>query len=381
MNGMSLIELMIAMTIGLVVLLGLLQIFSSARAAAMLTEGMARAQESSRFAVDSIERDVRMAGHAGCISQQGLSLSSASAFSTTFGASPPSLLDFKVPLQAYEAVGTSPGNAAFVLPSETTSVTGLWSPQLPPQIDAATPDRVAGSDIVVLHLITAEGAPLRTVTGTSWPSLVIDMDDAKLHGFDKAGSSLYAVSDCQSATVFQGAPTANDASMTIIVGPSSSNTAPFQHLYTPDAATVYRAESIVYYVGKGSFSGAPTLVRLRHGGTTRPGVVMDREELVEGIDNLQVLIGSDHASDARKPSGYIDQIATAADAGSEPQRWASVGKLQIGVLAVSPKRAWAKQSAAGSLYSQGALLTPPNDGRYRSIYQTTIAIRNRLGGQ
>ncbi|MBD4909085.1 prepilin-type N-terminal cleavage/methylation domain-containing protein, partial [Xanthomonas citri pv. citri] len=50
MSGLSLIELMIALVIGLVLLLGVIQIFSASRTAAQLSEGASRAQENGRFA-------------------------------------------------------------------------------------------------------------------------------------------------------------------------------------------------------------------------------------------------------------------------------------------------------------------------------------------
>ncbi|KGP31306.1 hypothetical protein NY67_01610 [Xanthomonas citri pv. fuscans] len=68
--GVSLIELMIAMVIGLVLLLGVIQVFSASRTAAQLSEGASRAQENGRFALDYLARDIRMAGHFGCVNDQ-----------------------------------------------------------------------------------------------------------------------------------------------------------------------------------------------------------------------------------------------------------------------------------------------------------------------
>ncbi|WP_031340774.1 PilW family protein, partial [Xanthomonas maliensis] len=68
--GISLIEMMIAMVIGLVLMLGVIQVFSASRTASMLAEGNARAQENGRFALDFLQRDIRMAGHFGCVNDQ-----------------------------------------------------------------------------------------------------------------------------------------------------------------------------------------------------------------------------------------------------------------------------------------------------------------------
>jgi type IV pilus assembly protein PilW len=66
MKGLSLIELMIAMTLGLVIMLGAIGIFLSTARGFQLQEGYARLQENARVAVQMIGHEVRMAGFNGC---------------------------------------------------------------------------------------------------------------------------------------------------------------------------------------------------------------------------------------------------------------------------------------------------------------------------
>ena len=58
--GLSLIELMIALLIGSILLIGLVQVFGASRTAYQLSEGMSRTQENARFAlldsIDSMDR-------------------------------------------------------------------------------------------------------------------------------------------------------------------------------------------------------------------------------------------------------------------------------------------------------------------------------------
>jgi type IV pilus assembly protein PilW len=68
--GLSLIEIMIALAIGSLLILGLVQVFAASRTAYQLSEGMARTQENARFAMDYLQRDIRMAGHYGCVNDQ-----------------------------------------------------------------------------------------------------------------------------------------------------------------------------------------------------------------------------------------------------------------------------------------------------------------------
>lgn len=65
-TGLSLIELMIGMTLGLIVLGAVLYLFAGNRANYRHQESLALVQESGRFALELLARDIRMAGYAGC---------------------------------------------------------------------------------------------------------------------------------------------------------------------------------------------------------------------------------------------------------------------------------------------------------------------------
>jgi type IV pilus assembly protein PilW len=66
-SGMTLIELMIALLIGAFLLAGILQIFISSRQTYRMQEALSRLQENGRFALELIDRDVRMAGYWFCL--------------------------------------------------------------------------------------------------------------------------------------------------------------------------------------------------------------------------------------------------------------------------------------------------------------------------
>ena len=68
-RGLTLVELMIAMLLGLFLLGGLLQIFISSKQTYRMQEGLSRLQENGRFAIDFMARDIRLAGYKGCSSQ------------------------------------------------------------------------------------------------------------------------------------------------------------------------------------------------------------------------------------------------------------------------------------------------------------------------
>jgi type IV pilus assembly protein PilW len=60
-KGMTLIELMVAMTIGSVLMVGALTVYTQSRANYQTADSIARLQENLRFALDTLEPDVRLA--------------------------------------------------------------------------------------------------------------------------------------------------------------------------------------------------------------------------------------------------------------------------------------------------------------------------------
>ena len=62
-QGLTLLELSVASAIGLILLAGISQIFVSGKASYLLQERLSSLQESGRFALHFMQRDLRMAGH------------------------------------------------------------------------------------------------------------------------------------------------------------------------------------------------------------------------------------------------------------------------------------------------------------------------------
>ena len=66
--GFSLVEIMIALLIGLFLMGGILQMFSASQQTYRMQSNLARLQENGRFALDFLAHDLRMAGYWGCLS-------------------------------------------------------------------------------------------------------------------------------------------------------------------------------------------------------------------------------------------------------------------------------------------------------------------------
>src|SRR5690554_2018743 len=68
-GGFSLVELLLALALGLVVVTGIVQLFVGNSQTYNILNGQARLQESARFALEFISQTARSAGYLGCAPQ------------------------------------------------------------------------------------------------------------------------------------------------------------------------------------------------------------------------------------------------------------------------------------------------------------------------
>src|SRR5690554_3932136 len=65
-SGISMLELLVAMSLSIVLLGGVATMFASSRSTYQSNDRLGRIEESGRYALDMIARDVRGAGYVGC---------------------------------------------------------------------------------------------------------------------------------------------------------------------------------------------------------------------------------------------------------------------------------------------------------------------------
>ena len=63
-KGLSIVEFMVAITLGLLLLVGITQIFLSNKTTFNMTDSMSRLEENGRYAMEILARNIRMAGYA-----------------------------------------------------------------------------------------------------------------------------------------------------------------------------------------------------------------------------------------------------------------------------------------------------------------------------
>ncbi|MGY8565206.1 PilW family protein [Paracidovorax citrulli] len=377
MAGVSLVEMMIALVIGMIIMLGVIQVFAASQTASRLSEGASRVQENARFATEFLERDLRMAGHMGCVNDQAHVVKNLGdpVNHLVAGVGSGSPLDFRVSIQGYEAPNTAPGGV-LTLGAAWTAPSGL-----PASISGLNPAPAGGSDVLVLRFLGAEGVPVNQISLAGGASTVTgDADRITRMTKDGVGTpTLFGIADCGHADIFAGALSGNEVKAT---GVDLT-----RYTTQPTGQTMlYRAESLVYYIGRNATTGVNGLRRAR---ADSSGAYSTNEEVVEGIENLQLMFGLDSTPViglATPPVGSVTQAAvasgvtTATDAAGAGQ-WLRVGQVKVGLLAVSPDRSSSidavnRPSVLGVEFAPAA----NNDGRYRSAYEVSVALRNRLFG-
>jgi prepilin-type N-terminal cleavage/methylation domain-containing protein len=67
-HGFTLVEILIAISLGLILMAGIAQVYLSVKKSHQTEQNMARLQENGRFATMLLMRNIRMAGYGGCLS-------------------------------------------------------------------------------------------------------------------------------------------------------------------------------------------------------------------------------------------------------------------------------------------------------------------------
>ena len=145
--GFSLVEMMVALTLGIIVTGAVLASFAGSRTASRSTVGVSAVTDGGRFAISTLTQAIRGAGFLAC--------SAPSPPSTLNVATPaPVMYNFSQPISGFEAAGTGVA-AAIVLPAATVTAprvadgnAGDWVGGLDAQLVGQP---IQGSDVIAVH--------------------------------------------------------------------------------------------------------------------------------------------------------------------------------------------------------------------------------------
>lgn len=340
MRGFSLVELMIAMVIGLIILAAISTILVNSNKNYNTTDSMARLQENARFAMQFIGTDLRRAGYFGCADDI------ESVNSTLNGGSLGGTGGFAV--GAVEGADAISSSVTWLPSGNALDLTGM----------------IDGTDAVAVRYLDLDN-PIVITQAMPNESAVLFVN--KGHGL--VTGDIIAVSDCDSVDIMQltnvqdagGGGKDNLVHNAGTSSPAPGNSTQKLSKKYDSGATVFKLGSYAFYVGSGA-GGQRSLFR---SSTSGP------QELVEGVEDLQVTYGEVTTSD-RVPSVY----RKAADV----TNWGNVISVRIGILASSIANTadgqYGTEKDTGTYTVNETVVDPPDEGRIRKVFMSTYTLRN-----
>jgi type IV pilus assembly protein PilW len=244
-KGLTLIEIMIAVTISLILLAGIMQIFLSSKQSYNIQQALSRVQENARLITDIMLRDVTASGYMGCLGATDEVINTLADQGSTYNFA-----------AAIDGVEGGPGNP-----------------------DSITIRRVSeGTAIPVAEAMTNQTADIK-------------LDETHMNYSSLQQWDVVTVSDCASAAVFMitNEPdtdgiiqrTTGVAATSGINQGQSNTTDDLQRIFGSSTATTAK----IYRVGSTSYQVLPS-----ESGKTK-SLFISGNELVEGIEDLQIQYG------------------------------------------------------------------------------------------
>ncbi len=356
-RGFTLVKILVATSIGLIILAAVSQVFVTSRSTFMLEEGLARLQENGRFSMEFIGQDVRMSGNLGCLQKYSVlagniaeTVDNRLNFNTDYG------WDFSSGQHLAGHTNTGGGTAL-----------GNWTPPLPGAINGLTyftdGDVSENTDVLVIRRAMAESFKLTTAVPADGTPNIGTPNGLK-------NDDIVLITDCNFGDIFQitssGDPN-SDGDLPHGVGGAPGNaTANLSRRYGLNSE-VSRVVTRIYYVGPGTDDVTPTLYRKDiNSGTANPVP----QPLVDNVETMRVLFGED--TDA--PS---DNQANIYRQANDVVNWTDVVSVRIALLVRTAEESGSDFDT--KTYSlAGIPFGPINDRRQRRVFTSTIQIRNPI---
>jgi type IV pilus assembly protein PilW len=343
MRGLSLIELMIAVTISLVVLAAVGWVYQGTAKTYRTHDALSRMQEGARYAFEVMSKDLRMAGVTAC------------PYQTKINALKNPTTDwykdlFDRPIGSAAQDGASGAMTEF---SDTLSV--------------------LRADVAREYIVASHNSGGGQFTLDTTP--------------DFGNGQLMVATDCNNVSVFQ-ASTVSSATKTVTYTATGLNatTALGTTYQKANGSRLYRLSAVTYYVAKNA-AGEPSLFRRTPTGAG--GALVD-EELIEGVEDLRVTFGVDTTAtpdgiadydNSENPDvpylsgGFIDDVTKDAALGATVEkRWARVVSVRVSLLM---RTAEDRVVPTAQKYKYNGASHTATDLRLRKVFTHVIKLRNR----
>jgi type IV pilus assembly protein PilW len=374
-RGFTLVELMVALLLGVVLTSGVISVFITSKSSYSLNNAVGQVQEGGRYALTTMEPLVSMAGFSGCTSPTSPAGGAGAKFESILPGSADPAYDFSYPVYGFEFTGTGPGDKVVDTGTPVVDTTATdWSPSISAAmqtaIDGYSP--VKNSDMFMVHeelgnpaiLISpydSGGTTLTYYASTTTPPVALN--------------DIAIVSSCIDIDVFQASSSNMTAGANGTMGHGT-----FINSYTSSGGNVGKAQTYLFFVGKGVDGGYSLYEVSLASGTGQLGTP---EEIVPGVENMQVLYGVNaNSSLTNAPSNY--QTADTVQASGQ---WAKVVSVRIALMVRSDDDAIDKSMTPTAVtgmqmlgvgFSDAMTYYPAADRRIHRYFVETISLRNSI---
>lgn len=339
--GLSLVELMISIALGLVLMAGVLQMFISTKTSYTVQQGMSRIQETGRMAMEFIGRDLRIVSQMGCVKTITPGKDSANVVDPLNLNLGELHNNFLVGLMGYDSSTT-------LEEAGITVATALISSTVP------TPN----SNILVIRGATEKGFPLNS--DNTADDITVFAGSASLSnncidGLCVNGAAV--VSDCDSGVIFS--PTGLEKSgqlLTVTHGGEWDVEENIQYAYAQRPEVfVYPLHTIVYFV-------APSTTANNEPALWQKVDNLPAQELILGIERIRFTyrLGANYLAASLVPT----------------TEWNYVDAVRVDFV-VRGQEENALESVQSYTFPGDAAATVPTDRRIRQLFTNTFAIRTR----
>lgn len=256
-HGLSLVELMVAMTIGLLLTAGIGYFYLGSAQTFRSVDDLSRIQESYRYALEFMGVDIRQAGYAGCSNVVA------------------------IPQPGFAGAQLQPGGHFFAQAVQGFAGAAAW-----PGPGAAPANYVPNTDVLRVMRAGTQGINVTALMANNAAAITVAANPAVL----VAGNAA-VIADCTHVDIFD--VSAVGGTTAIFPG------APLQKPYGV-GAEVFPLIDTVYFVGTNP-QGVPALYRRMNGAAS--------EELVADVENLVLRFGVDtdnnYAADVYQAPGAV----------------------------------------------------------------------------
>lgn len=328
-RGFTLVEMMIAMALGLLLVAGAIHIMLGAQQSYRMQDNVARIQENGRFAIEFLARDLRRTGFMHCGSAESMDV-----FNNVKGSG--NNADSTYDFSAEELIrGTAPAGAAA-------------------DSDAVRVRYLSDQRLRVLEVSQGQGQQGANIK-VAGNALGLQQGD------------VVTVTNCREGDTFRITNTpqkdADGSVMVTLAHAANYNLSPHLNGSYGDGDHVLAYRALTWFVAEtGRHYDDGTVVRALFR-DSRNGA----EEMVAGVRRMRIRYGVDDSGD-----GAADRYAHADDGVD----WSRVVSARVSVLLESRDDRLVDRPQ--ELIFDNTLLTMPDRRLYR-VFTTTVALRNRVG--